>query len=694
MARAPSNIVYLESPEKGVDGRGILTLARDPVISDGRIGDFIIQSVTKKLYGPKNAGGWPDLGLIRGAQGWAPKLVAEADGTRRVFKISDWTGGEGAKPDTGYLAGDGSVVPDIEDATDFRGEQGPQALIDDLDPAATPLTDASLAATAEVGDDNVKRSVVEVFDIGGAIDRLTVAHAQASSIRKAVGVIRIQDSVFLRVPAEPNLPSDEKFRSLDRWTDEGNHDSANGGWWQRLLPFFVDADKYGVPGTTAALLKAIAVCKARGGGTVIVSPRTWTISQKIDIPSCVHIRGAGIDATIFKAANGLNNHMFSTPDTETLWGTSSESGAQYWSIAECTVDGNKAFNTSGCGIRTYSRAYVLKNVKIVNCAEKGLMSRWGDAAAWEDDDDRANDPFMEALLDNLFVGYCNQEGIYYDGPHDGRMRECLVALNSHASPGTYDGLYIGPRAGGHMATGCHSWGDTQRYGYNIEAASTHFGNCEADAAAIALVRINSEDCTWVGGTQIGGWIYDPPSAANKNLKGFVFGPSAFRPFIVCAVNNTPKGVIDFENLGNFGGSITIIGSLALSLQTGSTGESTFGFQNIPPSSVSVNLTTIGFSANGSVINFVSPVSFPDGTAGFPSVRPRTDITTGLFFGTNFAGLSVRGLEAFRALRDNCVRIAPRSAPPVNEPWVEGNIYYDSSLHKLRVFDGTAWQNCW
>lgn len=39
-----------------------------------------------------------------------------------------------------------------------------------------------------------------------------------------------------------------------------------------------------------------------------------------------------------------------------------------------------------------------------------------------------------------------------------------------------------------------------------------------------------------------------------------------------------------------------------------------------------------------------------------------------------------------------IRLEPRTAAPDNA--VEGDIYYDATLHKLRVYDGTSWQNCW
>ena len=39
-----------------------------------------------------------------------------------------------------------------------------------------------------------------------------------------------------------------------------------------------------------------------------------------------------------------------------------------------------------------------------------------------------------------------------------------------------------------------------------------------------------------------------------------------------------------------------------------------------------------------------------------------------------------------------MRLEPRSTNP-SDP-AEGDIYFDSTLKKLRVFDGTTWQNCW
>ncbi|MBD9372122.1 hypothetical protein IB238_05690 [Rhizobium sp. ARZ01] len=231
MARALSNPVYLASPEKGVDGRTTLAKARAPLITDGRIGDFFIDTVAKKLYGPKNAAGWPDNGLIKGDKGWAPVFGVVDDGVRRVQRVVDWQGGEGTKPATGKYVGATGLVDAVADAADIRGPEGPEMVIDGLTAAATDISDATQLPVADAGDDNEKRTVVEVFDLGGTLDRKSVAHAQATNVRKAIGTINVGGMLYKRTLSEPAVAASSKFRSLDRWESDGNSDSVNGGWW-------------------------------------------------------------------------------------------------------------------------------------------------------------------------------------------------------------------------------------------------------------------------------------------------------------------------------------------------------------------------------------------------------------------------------------------------------------------------------
>ncbi|TDT94931.1 hypothetical protein DFO45_2689 [Azorhizobium sp. AG788] len=258
MARALANPVPTSAPRQGVDGRTTLAKARAPLVTDGRIGDFFIDTVAKKLYGPKGAGGWPDNGLIKGDRGWLPVLAAKNDGARRVHQVVDWAGGEGAKPATGSYVGATGLVSAIGDAVDVRGPQGPEMLISSLTAASGAASYDTLLPVAEEGGDNRQRAVQGIVGAGGHLPFKTVSDAAAADLLPTVKVVTILDAtdadggpghIRVRVDAEP--VDGPKHRSADRYLSTGVTDSANGGWWAldtksiaagSLVPVPVDAD--------------------------------------------------------------------------------------------------------------------------------------------------------------------------------------------------------------------------------------------------------------------------------------------------------------------------------------------------------------------------------------------------------------------------------------------------------------------
>ena len=58
---------------------------------------------------------------------------------------------------------------------------------------------------------------------------------------------------------------------------------------------------------------------------------------------------------------------------------------------------------------------------------------------------------------------------------------------------------------------------------------------------------------------------------------------------------------------------------------------------------------------------------------------------------NNIGINISNPQRNLHIKD-VLRLEPRSSSPNNPS--EGDIYYDSILKKLRVFDGLTWQNCW
>lgn len=55
-----------------------------------------------------------------GYNGWSPILAGEADGTRSLLKVADWTGGQGSKPATGMYIGTSGYVAAKADAFNFN----------------------------------------------------------------------------------------------------------------------------------------------------------------------------------------------------------------------------------------------------------------------------------------------------------------------------------------------------------------------------------------------------------------------------------------------------------------------------------------------------------------------------------------------------------------------------------------------
>ena len=332
---ARNNPVLLTGPTRGLDGRGWISKARNPNITDGRIGDMWFNTLTHFGFGPKTAAGWGDGTYLRGPNGWTAKTRVIADGTRRVREIFDWIGGGGTKPATGYEGATGTV-PDIADAVDYRGEQGPQALINTLDAKTDVVTYETLTALAESSTDNEKAPVKRVFEPGGSMAFVAKSAAQATNIPSAVKRAVVDGRTYRRSPSEPTI--DIKYRSEDRYTDEGVHDSANGGWWVGDEPLVA---RSAAGGDSAAARRAAVAIKGLylddGDDTPVA--RLW--AGAFAVPDKAFAAGATLasdgHANWMRLQSGLNYN----PIELVLY------GAQGQGFASCAAGGNTITRISG-----------------------------------------------------------------------------------------------------------------------------------------------------------------------------------------------------------------------------------------------------------------------------------------------------------------------------------------------------------
>lgn len=246
---------------------------------------------------------------------------------------------------------------------------------------------------------------------------------------------------------------------------------------------------------TQALQAALDAAAEAGGGLVVLPAGVYS-SRTLTIRSRVHLAGVGPEATVLQLRDGTDDDLIRTHDHGRLRGTGATSGPFNWSVRDLTLDGNRAGNRAGCGLRVYGWGYVLRDLRIRQCAGAGIDSEWsaGDPP-WSVDGRGTPGDSMEAQLANLKVHHCGGGGIAFRGPHDSQFVNCVVYDTKTAGIE----LASGPK---HSATGCqlvncHVWGSNV-YAYRIRAGFANLVSCVGEWASGAQVLVEDDDATLSG----------------------------------------------------------------------------------------------------------------------------------------------------------------------------------------------------
>jgi hypothetical protein len=87
--------------------------------------------------------------------------------------------------------------------------------------------------------------------------------------------------------------------------------------------------------------------------------------------------------------------------------------------------------------------------------------------------------------------------------------------------------------------------------------------------------------------------------------------------------------------------------------------------------------------------FAGSVRVGAGTAAAPTLTTIADTDTGVFFpAADVVGVSTNGTERARVKSTGQVRFVPLSADPAGAE--AGDVYYNSTGNKLKVYNGTSW----
>lgn len=332
----------------------------------------------------------------------------------------------------------------------------------------------------------------------------------------------------------------------------------------------------GVADDTSAIQAAID-----NGGGVVYFPDGTYISRQLTLPTRCILEGESLTKTILKLKDGTNTDFIKGANYDALiaagnkWlesdGVISNSG-----LRTIQIDGNKANNTSGDGVKLYCKALVLESVIVRDCAGNGISTIAGDIPGQENWQD-----LPEGRMHDIWCRNNGQDGWFFRGPHDSRISGFTAnengrdGMNCSRSPNVYSGvcdlacvhIYANGRHGLYTNTNgtCSDFISESNNeagaifdGWFYQGSNMHFYKNRKSGSTSAEVSINGNKC------QFSNLTLKNPNALNVNgislqgdnnqITALVDGlidsdGSTSRAFVLGGQNNT----VDLNVTGYTGG---------------------------------------------------------------------------------------------------------------------------------------------
>jgi len=252
----------------------------------------------------------------------------------------------------------------------------------------------------------------------------------------------------------------------------------------------------GLTDDTAAFNAAILAAYNAGGGTVTFGPGTAIVAD-IVLRNKVELVGAGMASTALKLKNSGNTDVLKTlVPLDTYYGTGNVLVGNYGiRLANFTIDGNKANNSSGRGLAAYWYKCSMEHVMVFNCKTYGIKESWGTFGTpvpWDS---------MENTYTDVSVVRC--DGTYqwdHNGPHDSRFFACITAQGI----GTAN-LHTGTYGAGAMFVNCHSWSELgvrqPLWSVIFDGQNSMWSNSSAEGGSVGQIKIRNADVVIRGGSQ-------------------------------------------------------------------------------------------------------------------------------------------------------------------------------------------------
>lgn len=185
----------------------------------------------------------------------------------------------------------------------------------------------------------------------------------------------------------------------------------------------------GVTNDSSAFQAANDYLSSIGGGVLYVPKGTYITNFTID--SNIILKGSGINNTILMSAPNSNKDVIQGRNFSTLTGASTltaTDGVRFIQIQDLTVDGNKANNTSGYGIRIFGCYWYWNNLIVQNCVNDGIWTEFYTVDSPTPTNFR--DQLLETMYRNIKTAYNNGNGWTYNGPHDSIIDNYVAIENT------------------------------------------------------------------------------------------------------------------------------------------------------------------------------------------------------------------------------------------------------------------------
>ncbi|MGC8895628.1 MAG: right-handed parallel beta-helix repeat-containing protein [Candidatus Bathyarchaeia archaeon] len=226
----------------------------------------------------------------------------------------------------------------------------------------------------------------------------------------------------------------------------------------------------------------------------------FTISTPIIVRSYTALEFQG---KITVADNANIDAAIKSEGFDDLAGTDSTGGVVEVEIVGLKLDGNKAKQTKGFGLKLYGRKLTMKDVNIYYCKEDGIWTEWSTNPNVTSPEDA-----MEGIFSNIRSSFNDGRGWRMLGPHDSYLTDILLYCN--------------------RLVGFACWGEGGCQGINLHA----YGNGEVGFyidAPVIFTNIVSESNNQSGVIVLHNDVYLDGNFYNNHEYGIVMGDESHAP---------------------------------------------------------------------------------------------------------------------------------------------------------------------